>query len=290
MPTNRFSKLLRNPKLQQKIYSIIFESDTPAGKNFDLALIWAIILSILIVILESVQGYAEKYHFIFNTVGWLLTIFFTIEYTLRVYSSPKPKKYIFSFFGIIDFLATFPAYLIFFFSGAHYFLVIRAFRLMRVFRVFKLFNFMKEGQLLLEAIKDSYRKIFVFFFFVVILVTAIGTLMYMIEGPLPGSRFNNIPNSIYWAVVTLTTVGYGDITPVTPLGRFLSACVMLLGYTIIAVPTGIVSVSMLSIHHKNLEASTRECQNCHKTIHDKDAEYCKYCGEKLPATEMSKNA
>lgn len=277
---NKLTELLHDKELQKKIYTIIFEADTPAGKRFDVALIWAIILSILIVMLESVQSYAERFHTLFTIAGWLLTAFFTAEYVLRVYCSPKPKKYIFSFFGIIDFFATFPAYLIFFFSGAHYFLIIRAFRLLRVFRIFKLFNFLKEGQLLLAAIKDSFRKIFVFFLFVVILVTAIGTVMYMVEGSLPGSRFDNIPNSIYWAVVTLTTVGYGDITPITPFGRFLSACVMLLGYTIIAVPTGIVSASMINTHRN--KQKKQECPHCHATEHDKDAEYCKHCGEKLP--------
>lgn len=270
---------LADKKLQHRLYTIIFESDTPAGKAFDVGLICAIIFSVIIVMLESVQSFAEKYKILFLTLEWVLTFFFTIEYILRVYSSPQAKKYIFSFYGIIDFLATFPAYLIFFFSGAHYFMVIRAFRLIRIFRIFKLFNFLNEGEILLYSIRDSRRKIFVFFFFVVILVISIGTIMYMIEGSLPNSQFNNIPNSIYWAVVTLTTVGYGDITPITAFGRFLSACVMLLGYTIIAVPTGIVSVSMINAHRKRIQL--KECSNCHAHGHDYDAVYCKYCGEKL---------
>lgn len=270
---------LADKKLQHRLYTIIFESDTPAGKAFDVGLICAIIFSVIIVMLESVQSFAEKYKILFLTLEWVLTFFFTMEYILRVYSSPQAKKYIFSFYGIIDFLATFPAYLIFFFSGAHYFMVIRAFRLIRIFRIFKLFNFINEGEILLYSIRDSRRKIFVFFFFVVILVISIGTIMYMIEGSLPNSQFNNIPNSIYWAVVTLTTVGYGDITPITAFGRFLSACVMLLGYTIIAVPTGIVSVSMINAHRKRIQL--KECSNCHAHGHDYDAVYCKYCGEKL---------
>lgn len=265
-------------KLRHKIYTIIFESDTPAGKAFDVGLICAIIFSVGIVMFESIQSFNEKHKILFLTLEWILTAFFTIEYTLRVYSSPRPSKYIFSFYGIIDFLATFPAYLVFFFSGAHYFMVIRAFRLIRIFRIFKLFDFLEEGEILLYSIRDSRRKIFVFFFFVVIIVISIGTIMYVIEGSLPDSRFSNIPNSIYWAVVTLTTVGYGDITPVTALGRFLSACVMLLGYTIIAVPTGIVSVSMLTNRKKSTQ---RKCPHCHANMHDKDAVYCKFCGEKL---------
>lgn len=266
-------------KLQHKIYTIIFEADTPAGKAFDVGLIFAIIFSVIIVMLESVQDLSVRYKTLFTTLEWVLTFFFTIEYILRVYSYPRPKKYIFSFYGMIDFLATFPAYLTFFFSGAHYFMVMRAFRLLRIFRIFKLFNFLEEGENLLYSIRDSRRKIFVFFFFVVIIVISIGTVMYMIEGSLPGSQFRNIPSSIYWAVVTLTTVGYGDITPVTPLGRFLSACVMLLGYTIIAVPTGIVSVSMINARRKKKLQS--ECPRCHADMHDEDALFCKYCGEKL---------
>lgn len=270
--------IFTDKKLQHRIYTIIFESDTPAGKAFDVGLICTILFSVIIVMLESVQSFAEKYKTLYLTLEWILTFFFTIEYILRIYCSPKPSKYIFSFYGIIDFLATFPAYLIFI-SGAHYFMVIRAFRLIRIFRVFKLFNFLEEGELLLYSIRDSRRKIFVFFFFVVIIVISIGTIMYMIEGSLPNSQFSNIPNSIYWAVVTLTTVGYGDITPVTAFGRFLSACVMLLGYTIIAIPTGIVSVSMLNAHKK--KEQKQECSNCHTNTNDADAIYCKHCGERL---------
>lgn len=271
--------ILTDKKLQHKIYTVIFESDTPAGKAFDVALIIAIIFSVFLVMLESVQDFSLRYRKLFLTLEWVFTFFFTIEYILRVYSSPKPKKYIFSFYGIIDFLATFPAYFIFSFSGAHYFMAIRAFRLLRIFRIFNLFNFLEEGENLLYSIRDSRRKIFVFFFFVVIIVISIGTVMYMIEGSLPDSQFRSIPSSIYWAVVTLTTVGYGDITPVTSLGRFLSACVMLLGYTIIAVPTGIVSVSMINARRKKRYQS--ECPRCHAGMHDDDAAFCKYCGEKL---------
>lgn len=277
-PLKKLQELLHDEELKHKLYVIIFGSDTRAGKLFDVILIWAIIFSVSIAVLESIQSFAAGVNLFFRILEWLLTIFFTAEYILRVYCSPKPRKYIFSFFGIIDFLATFPAYFAIFFTHAHYFMVIRAFRLIRVFRVFKLFNFLKEGQLLLTSLKESSKKIIVFFLFVVILVIAIGTLMYMVEGSLPDSQFNNIPNSIYWAIVTLTTVGYGDITPVTGLGRLLSACVMLLGYTIIAVPTGIVSVSMLNVHRRKKQI---ECPSCHNTEHEDDAIYCKHCGAKL---------
>lgn len=176
-----------------------------------------------------------------------------------------------------------PLYLAFFLPGARYLLIIRAFRIIRVFRIFKLFNFWLEGERLLTSLRESSKKIAVFFLFVVILVVAIGTLMYMIEGTQPNTQFNNIPNSIYWAIVTMTTVGYGDITPATALGKFLSACVMLIGYTIIAVPTGIVSASMMKEYKKLKDL---QCPNCHKTGHEENATYCKYCGHKLKNDEI----
>ena len=212
----------------------------------------------------------------------LFTGFFTFEYLTRIYCSPRPRKYIFSFFGIVDLLATLPLYIGLLFPGARYLLIIRAFRLIRVFRVFKLFNFLNEGERLLTALRESSKKIAVFFLFVVILVTSIGTLMYMIEGTQPNSQFNNIPNSIYWAIVTMTTVGYGDITPATGLGKFLSACVMLIGYTIIAVPTGIVSASMMKEYKRRRD---KECPNCHRSGHEDNAEFCKYCGHSLAPSE-----
>lgn len=245
----RFTRFLHNKPLKHKLYVIIFESDTPAGKMFDVALIVCIALSILLAILESLQGIPSWLSTPFIIFEYLFTAFFTFEYVTRIYCSPQPKKYIFSFFGIIDLLATLPLYLAFFLPGARYLLVIRAFRIIRVFRIFKLFTFWMEGERLLTSLKESSKKIAVFFLFVVILVISIGTLMYMIEGTQPNTQFNNIPNSIYWAIVTMTTVGYGDITPVTPLGKLLSACVMLIGYTIIAVPTGIVSVSMMKEYY-----------------------------------------
>lgn len=271
----QFKHLLHNKELKQKLYIIIFESDTPAGKLFDVALIVCITFSILLVILESLQSLPSYLTIPFIILEYLFTAFFTFEYVTRIYCSPQPKKYVFSFFGIIDLLATLPVYLAFFLPGARYLLVIRAFRIIRVFRIFKLFTFWMEGERLLTSLKESSKKIAVFFLFVVILVISIGTLMYMIEGTQPDTQFNNIPNSIYWAIVTMTTVGYGDITPITPLGRFLSACVMLIGYTIIAVPTGIVSVSMMKEYKKMKDV---QCPNCHKTGHDENAKFCKYCG------------
>lgn len=275
---NRMNNFLHNKKLKEELYIIIFESDTPKGKLFDTVLIGFIIMSVLVVILGSVQTIGIHYRTLLRVLEYIFTVFFTFEYMVRIYCSPKPRKYIFSFFGIVDLLATLPVYVGLFFSGAHYFLIIRAFRLIRVFRVFKLFNFLQEGNLLLVSLRTSGPKIFVFFFFVLILVTSIGTIMYMIEGAQPGTAFNNIPNSIYWAIVTMTTVGYGDITPVTPVGRFISAIVMLIGYTIIAVPTGIVSATMISEQRKR---SILRCPECHRTGHEEVSEYCKYCGTRL---------
>lgn len=274
----RIQDFLNDRKLKRKLYVIIFESDTPAGKLFDVILIACIMLSVLLVILESLKGLPTYLTAPFVIAEFLFTGFFTFEYLTRIYCSPQPRKYIFSFFGIVDLLATLPLYVGLLFPGARYLLIVRAFRLIRVFRVFKLFSFLNEGERLLTALRQSSKKIAVFFLFVVILVTSIGTLMYMIEGTRPDSQFSNIPNSIYWAIVTMTTVGYGDITPATALGKFLSAVVMLIGYTIIAVPTGIVSVSMMNEYKKRMK---QECPNCHRSGHEENANYCKHCGHPL---------
>lgn len=274
----KWHQFLHDEDLKQRIYSIVFESDTPKGKLFDIILIGSITLSVLLVILESMHIFPHSAYLALRVTEYVLTLFFTIEYLARIYCLKQPRKYIFSFFGIVDLLATLPVYLSFFLHDSHYLLVIRAFRLIRVFRIFKLFSFINEGNLLLRSLWISAPKISIFFFFVLILVTSMGTVMYMIEGDVPGSQFNNIPNSIYWAIVTMTTVGYGDITPITPAGRFLSAVIMLIGYTIIAVPTGIVSATMVS-EHKRLEK--RRCPRCQRDGHDFEALYCKYCGARL---------
>lgn len=279
---DKFTQLMHNKALKRKLYVIIFEADTPAGKFFDVTLIGCICLSVGLAILESLPWLPLWLKTPFIVMEYILTAFFTFEYITRLYCSPRPAKYAFSFFGIVDLLATLPLYLAFLFPGARYLLIVRAFRLIRVFRVFKLFNFWMEGQMLLAALRDSSKKIAVFFSFVIILVISIGTLMYMIEGGTDETQFSDIPNSIYWACVTLTTVGYGDITPVTGLGKFLSGCVMLIGYTIIAVPTGIVSVSMMKRHEKN---AARECPNCHRGGHDETAQFCKHCGSALDNLE-----
>ena len=234
--------------------------------------IGCILASVLLVIIVSLKGLPSYLTTPFVVMEYLFTAFFTFEYLTRIYCSPRPKKYIFSFFGIVDLLATLPLYIGLIFPGARYLLIIRAFRLIRVFRVFKLFNFLNEGERLLTALRESSKKIAVFFLFVVILVTSIGTLMYMIEGTLPNSQFNNIPNSIYWAIVTM--------------GKFLSACVMLIGYTIIAVPTGIVSASMMKDYKRRRD---KECPNCHRSGHEDNAQFCKYCGHDLNPTSKNED-
>lgn len=275
MPSNHQYK--RNP-LKEKLHEIIFEADTPTGKLFDIALLIAISTSVILVMLESVASIQAQFNRAFYIAEWAFTIFFTIEYFLRLYSVYRPLKYATSFFGIIDLLAIIPTYLSVFIIGTHYFLVIRALRLLRIFRIFKLGHFLVEGSMIIRALKASRAKITVFLTFVMLMVIIIGALMYLVEGGANPS-FSSIPRSIYWAIVTLTTVGYGDITPVTSIGQFLSAAVMILGYGVLAVPTGIVSAEF--IRGNNLSTNTQACRFCGKEGHDDDAEYCKYCGEKL---------
>lgn len=273
----KWQELKQNQALKEKLYDIIFGSDTPAGKRFDILLMVAIVVSILITIFDSMfTNYWATLALVI--LEYLLTAFFTFEYLARLYCSPKPQAYALSFFGIVDLLSILPMYLGFFVHGARFMIVLRSFRLIRIFRIFKLFTFLQEGYLLLESIKNSLRKISVFFLFVLIIVICLGTVMYMVECDEPGTQFVDIPTSIYWAIVTMTTVGYGDITPVTTLGRFFSAVVMLLGYTIIAVPTGIVSASMIQA---SKDAANRVCPNCGKAGHDASATHCKYCGSAL---------
>lgn len=273
-------KILELFKDKQRLYKIVGESNTPAGKAFDISVMIAIVLSLIVAFIETRPAINSTLKDILTVMEYVLTFFFTIEYALRIYCYPRPKEYALSFFGIIDLLATLPLYLSFIpiLSSVRYFFIIRTFRLLRIFRVLKLFNYINEGYLLLESIRLSLRKILVYFFFVVILVVIIGTLMFIIEGKQPGSDFTDIGTSIYWAIVTLTTVGYGDITPVTAIGRFFSGVVMVLGYTIIAVPTGIVSATM--IDETNHKAKGGACPRCGGRVNKKD-NYCRSCGEKL---------
>lgn len=271
-------KLIALLKDKPRLWHIIFESDDKSSKAFDLTVMIAIILSLIVAFVESMPTVAGIYKDVLTVMEYTLTAFFTIEYILRVYCSPIRKEYVLSFFGIVDLLATLPLYLSFLLPSAKYMFIIRTFRLIRIFRVLKLFVFVNEGYLLMESIKRSMNKILVYFLFVIVLVTIIGTLMYMVEGREPNTQFVDIPSSIYWAIVTLTTVGYGDITPVTTIGRFLSGLVMILGYTIIAVPTGIVSATMVNETHKKVNHG--KCPRCNRKT-DVTANYCKYCGERL---------
>jgi len=269
---------IRSPK-KEKIHEIIFEADTPAGKFFDVALLIVIVASVMTVILESVAELNSRYVTLFRTLEWIFTIIFTVEYVLRLYSVYRPLKYALSFFGVVDLLAIFPTYLSLFVTGTQYFIVIRALRLLRVFRIFKLAHFIKEGTMIINALRASRVKITVFLIFVLLMVIIIGSLMYLVEGGLEGTMFTNIPKGIYWAIVTLTTVGYGDVTPISGAGQFLSAIVMILGYAILAVPTGIVSAELIAEYKQS--NNTQACLYCGQEGHADDAIYCKYCGEKL---------
>ncbi len=266
--------------LKNKLHEIIFEANTRAGKNFDIALLILIFLSLLVVVLESVPSLQRKYADTFWVLEWVFTLLFSIEYLLRLYCVHKPTKYALSFYGIIDLMAILPTYLSLFVSGSHYLVVVRGLRLMRIFRIFKLGHFMKEAAIIQKALLASRAKITVFLSLVILLVIVIGSVMYLVEGG-QNPRFSSIPISLYWTIVTLTTVGYGDITPVTALGQFLSAVVMILGYGIIAVPTGIVSAEMIREDFSEKKVNSISCPACSKEGHDDDALYCKYCGAAL---------
>lgn len=267
-------------KTREKIYTVIFGTDTPAGKGFDVVLLVLILLSIMAVMLESVKTLQTQHHDFFATTEWFFTFAFTLEYLFRIYSHPKPIKYITSFMGIIDLLAILPTYLGIFFDQATFLLTVRAFRLLRMFRILKLTRYVTEGNQLIKAMKGSLYKITIFFGVVLTMVLLMGTLMYMIEGE--NSGFTSIPQSIYWAIVTITTVGYGDIAPVTVLGKMIASLAMLTGYSIIAVPTGIISVEIgrATLRGKKSDYQ-RSCEHCSHIIIDDKAQYCSRCGGKL---------
>jgi voltage-gated potassium channel len=268
---------------QKKLHEVIFEADTGSGKVFDIILLGAILLSVVIVMLESVPEFNEKYGTFFSIIEWCFTILFSIEYVLRIISIRKPFSYIFSFYGVIDLLSIIPTYigLLPLGTDASSLTVIRSLRLLRVFRILKLGKYLKEAKTLSKALIASKRKIIVFLGAIFTVVIILGTVMYLVETPEDG--FTSIPRSIYWAIVTLTTVGYGDIYPVTALGQFIASIVMILGYAIIAVPTGIVTNELIKVDRNDEDAniSTKACESCSKEGHDKDAVHCKFCGEKL---------
>jgi voltage-gated potassium channel len=260
-----------------RLHEIIFEADTPAGKAFDVALLACIVLSVFAVLLESVEDIADRHGELLRFAEWIFTILFSIEYVLRLVTVRRPLRSATSFYGLVDLLAVVPTYLSLLLPGTQSLIVIRALRLLRVFRVFKLAQYVGESQHLLEALRASRRKITVFLGAVVTIVLIIGAVMYLIEGPERG--FTSIPQSMYWAIVTMTTVGYGDIAPQTVVGRMLAAMVMVTGYGIIAVPTGIVTVELAGTWRKPV--STQVCPSCAAEGHDADARHCKYCGAAL---------
>ncbi|PTN10386.1 ion transporter [Mangrovibacterium marinum] len=263
-------------RIRRKLYEIIFEADSPKGKAFDIALLLIILASIILVMLESVPDINLKYGHTLHILEWAITLIFSIEYIMRVAVVQRPWRYVFSFYGIIDLLSVLPTYLSLVLVGSHSLMVIRAIRLLRVFRILKLSRYTQAGNTLGKALWTSREKIFVFLFFVINLVIIVGTLMYLIEGPEHG--FRSIPSSIYWAIVTMTTVGYGDISPETPAGQLMASFVMIVGYAIIAVPTGIVTSEMIRGSRNN---NTQVCSHCLHDQHDNDAVYCKKCGSRL---------
>lgn len=264
-------------RLRNKWSRIIFESDTKAGKDFDLLLLLLILISVLVVILDSVSSFHLDYGKYLFAIEWIVTILFTIEYFARIYTAKRALGYIFSFFGIIDLLAIFPTYLSLAIAGSHYLAIIRILRLLRIFRILKLMRFVNASNMLGLALRESRYKILIFLSTVLVLVVVMGSIMYLVEGPEHG--FLNIPVSIYWAVVTLTTVGYGDVAPQTPLGQIIASLIMILGYAIIAVPTGIITVEMAK--QSNSTIAQKKCPNCaQKDIRDDDT-YCRNCGIRL---------
>lgn len=268
---------------RQKLYEVIYGTHTTAGKLFDIVLLVVIVYSVIIVMLESIPRIDIKYHTFLNISEWIVTILFTIEYILRIICIKRPSRYIFSFFGVVDLLSTIPKYLSFFVVGSQYITAFRALRLLRVFRILKLVRFVGESNNLLRALRASRAKILVFVFFVLIVSVLLGTIMYLVEGPEHG--FNSIPHSVYWTIVTLTTVGYGDISPETGLGQIIATFVMIIGYGIIAVPTGIVSAEYASHRKKPKNGQQhRTCTRCKTEISNSQANFCHNCGESLSET------
>lgn len=264
---------------REHLYETVFEADTLAGKIFDVCILILIVASVITLSLETVPALYAHYEYLFFYLEIAFTLIFSIEYILRLIASKKPFNYMKSFYGVIDLLSILPTYLAVAFPTFHYFLMLRIFRLLRVFRVFKMVHFLRESLQLLRSLWNARRKILVFFLSVILITIVCGSVMFIIEHDRNPS-FHSIPQSVYWAIVTLTTVGYGDISPITPLGKIMASFIMLLGYCIIAVPTGIVSASLVK-GMTDMKVTTQTCPNCHKQGHEIDAEYCKFCGAEL---------
>lgn len=260
--------------LRQQLYDIIFGTETPAGKLFDICLIYAIVLSVAALMMDSVFGLNGSWGSVFTYIEWTFTLLFSIEYLVRIYCSPARFLYMRSFYGVIDLLSILPAYISLLVPGANFFLIVRLLRVLRVFRVLKLMRYISEANFLVRSLLMARRKIFVFFIVVLVFATIFGSIMYVVEGPANG--FTSIPKSIYWTIVTITTVGYGDITPQTALGQIVACAAMLTGYSIIVVPTGILTAEMSQEIQR--ERNLVLCPNCGKSGHEKDANFCSRCG------------
>jgi len=272
---------------RRRVHEIVFEADTAAGKLFDVFLITAIVISVTVVMLDSVTTIHDRYGQELLVLEWAFTILFTVEYVVRIISVQNAGRYVTSFFGVVDLLAILPTYLSVLMPGSQSLLVIRTLRLLRVFRVFKLASYVKEGDFLMAALRASRAKITVFVSSILSIAVVVGSLLYLIEGEASG--FTSIPRAMYWAIVTMTTVGYGDIAPATTLGQVAAAGLMILGYAIIAVPTGIVSVELAKLNPLS-KVSTQACLVCSREGHDRDASYCKYCGSALYAEGESRSS
>jgi len=262
---------------RERLHEIIFEADTPAGKAFDIALVLSVVMSVVVVMLDSVAGIRHHHGTALTSLEWGFTVLFTVEYILRIFSVKRPAGYLFSFFGVIDLLAILPTWISLLLPGGHYLVTIRFLRILRIFRVLKLSGYVQEFNNLVGVLKASRKRILVFILTVLTIVTILGSFMYLIEGSANG--FSSIPRSVYWAIVTLTTVGYGDISPQTPAGQLLAAVIMMLGYSLIIVPAGLVSAEISTMAKKEL--STQVCPFCNHEGHDPDARYCKRCGKLL---------
>jgi len=278
------------PTLRDRLWRIIFLSDTPAGRGFDVVLLWLILVSVVVIMLESVKTIQMQFAVELDMIEWGFTILFTIEYITRVIVSRRPLRYMVSFFGIVDLVSILPTYLTLFSTpGWHpdHLAVIRVLRLLRMFRILKMARHMGEARTLMNALRSSRPKITVFLFGVFSIVTIMGTMLYIIESP-RNEQFSNIPKAIYWAIVTITTVGYGDITPQTAIGQMISAALMIIGYAILAVPTGIVGAEFYREMQLGLRVDSRECQECGSAGHLSSANFCRECGAKLPRDEELK--
>lgn len=265
-------------ELRQTLYTVIFGTETRAGKLFDVVLIYMIVLSVAALMVDSMVIEGTQLRQLLTVAEWTFTILFTVEYLVRIYCSPRPLAYMLSFYGIVDLVSVLPSYLGLIFPGANYALVVRLMRVLRIFRVLKLARYVSEANVLVRSLLLARRKILVFFSVVLVLATIFGSIMYVVEGPANG--FTSIPKSIYWTVVTITTVGYGDITPKSPLGQVVATVAMLTGYSIIAIPTGIVTAELAQEIQR--ERIARVCNNCGRAGHDQDAKYCKFCGSPFP--------